>query len=664
MKMSVLPLKFRAMHAWRGTTAGNPVDPRADGQSRSIVLMAAWLGLLFGLAQALIPAASHVVLHRYIWYLGPHIIWITPLANLLVFLALGVPFYVAARLWPSVVSVRFAAFVFSFVGFLSLLWASTALQGYAALLLATGLAVQSSRVLTDLFCSAASDLRRSRVPGIGGSYPDRREQPAPAGGTSVGVALSRRQFLVGAGGAGISMAGLTAGTRGWQILAEEDRLARLPLPSASSPNVLLIVLDTVRARSTSLYGYRRPTTPTLERLSASGVCFDRAVSTAPWTLPSHASMFTGRYHHELSANWVTPLDRTFPTLAEAFSAQGYLTAGFAANVFYLSRDSGLDRGFAHYEATLEWPGILVMDSPLGRTLLSHDSLRRAIGYFDDVGRKRADSVSSSFLAWLSQRDERRPFFAFLNYFDAHSPYFPPPPYDGMFGRKVARQNPRLDIPWDWTPTQIEAEMGAYDGAVAYLDDQVGELVEVLARRGILENTLLVVVGDHGEQFGDHGLMSHGNSLYLPSIHVPLLISFPPRVPRGARIREPVTLRDLAATIVDLVELPNGDVFPGHSLAKRWDRARSAGAEQESAVLSEVSRSPFDEGMLGPVTKGSMASLILGQYHYIRNGDGSEELYDVENDPEEIRDLSGEGNSKGLLQKFRAALETALARDGG
>ena len=122
-----------------------------------------------------------------------------------------------------------------------------------------------------------------------------------------------------------------------------------PSPSAAAPNVLLIVLDTVRADHLSLYGYDRPTTPALERWARRGILFSEARATAPWTLASHASLFTGRWPHELGVRWMTPLGTTAPTLAEHFGSRGYATAGFVANLIYCSYDTGLDRGFTHYE---------------------------------------------------------------------------------------------------------------------------------------------------------------------------------------------------------------------------------------------------------------------------------------------------------------------------
>src|SRR5262249_45638238 len=129
---------------------------------------------------------------------------------------------------------------------------------------------------------------------------------------------------------------------------KEWREAMRPLPAPGSPNVLLIVLDTVGADHLSLYGYQRPTSPTIDELAPRGIRFDRAQATSSWTLPSHASMFTGRWPHELSVGWLTPLDGTHPTLAAFLGARGYATAGFVANTTYCASDSGLGLGFAAY----------------------------------------------------------------------------------------------------------------------------------------------------------------------------------------------------------------------------------------------------------------------------------------------------------------------------
>ena len=214
--------------------------------------------------------------------------------------------------------------------------------------------------------------------------------------------------------------------------AERRALAGLPPAIPGSPNVLMIVLDTVRADHLSPYGYHRDTSPNLARLAARGVRFEQARSTAPWTLPSHASMFTGRWPHELSARTGHPLDATYPTLAEVLSRKGYAAAGFVANTHNGNGWYGLDRGFARYEdfyrntevSTTE----ILLSSSLGRSLVKSGPGGRILRYLSGgspySARKDASMINRDALSWLSGR-EGRPFFVFLNYYDAHGPYVPP-----------------------------------------------------------------------------------------------------------------------------------------------------------------------------------------------------------------------------------------------
>src|SRR5262249_3096125 len=251
----------------------------------------------------------------------------------------------------------------------------------------------------------------------------------------------------------------------------------------------------------------------------------------PWTLASHGTMFTGRYPHELSADWLTPLDDSYPTLAEFFGERGYLTAGFVSNTRYCSYEHGLDRGFAHYEDYPVSAEQIVVSSSLVRFLSTMPPLRETTANREFPPRKSAAEINRAFLNWVS-RQEQRPFFAFLNYFDAHAPYRPPPPFDLRFGRKRASAWNRLartELIPQW---ELKAMYDAYDGALAYIDTQLGSLFEELGHRGVLENTLVIITSDHGEEFGEHGLLDHGNSLYFPSIHVPLVVYFPGRVPQG------------------------------------------------------------------------------------------------------------------------------------
>jgi arylsulfatase A-like enzyme len=222
------------------------------------------------------------------------------------------------------------------------------------------------------------------------------------------------------------------------------------------------------------------------------------------------------------------------------------------------------------------------------------------------------------------------------------------------------QDPWVREAHPYSSEEVETLMAAYDGAIAYLDHQVGLLFDALERRGLLENTLVIITSDHGEQFGEHGLMTHGNSLYLPLLHVPLVISFPSRVPAGKRVFEPVTLRDIPATVMDLVKFDGAPPFPGDSLVQYWNGERFPG-RSATTLLSEVNKGINQVEWL-PVMKGDMKSLVMEGIRYIKNGDGREELYDFENDPAEERDLADSEEGRRALERFRRSLTTLIARN--
>jgi arylsulfatase A-like enzyme len=425
--------------------------------------------------------------------------------------------------------------------------------------------------------------------------------------------------------------------------------------------VILIVLDTVRAQSLSLYGYGRDTTPNLTRIAARGIRFDRAFSTAPWTAPSHASMFTGKLPHEMTVNWNRPLDQSSPTLAGTLAARGYATAGFVANTTYCSYETGLDRGFAHYEDyDVSLAEILSCSAIVQRTLNfahHHPVLARRLGLGELAGsrRKCAARINHDFLSWLD-RNSGRPYFAFLNYFDAHHPFVPPlaesqalPP----LGRTPATPG-EMRLLRDWwerdkrnlDPRDLELVRDCYDQCIASLDLHVGRLFDELERRDLLRETIVVITSDHGEHLGEHGLFGHGCSLYLPEIHVPLIVVAPGIAPEGRVVKEPVSLRDIPGTVDDLLG-PQGTgtgVFPGRSLAVTWSGAAVAAVP----VVSEIDAPPEADPNHGrsPSSRGPMTSLIDGHKHVIKNGDGREERYDLDEDADEAHDL----NSKRDVRK--------------
>jgi len=450
---------------------------------------------------------------------------------------------------------------------------------------------------------------------------------------------------------------------GGEKVREYYAISNLPPPvSTQTPNVLLIVLDTVRSQSLSLYGYYRKTTPRLSEFAQSGVRFDKALSTSPWTLPSHGSMFTGYFSHQLSTNWRSPLDSTYPTLAEELNKSGYLTAGFVANLEYCSYVYGINRGFLHYEDFEISPGQLAISASLVRKNFGIPNFRW-FGYYELLNRKTAPELNRDFLNWLAQtKKEGRPFFAFLNYFDAHEPYLPPAPFNRMFATGPP-SFPFADLWRKYTPQGAQSLRDLYEGAIAYLDSQIGILLQELKTQGILDNTIVIITSDHGEEFSEHGIPGHGHSLYISSLHVPLVISFPPRVPAGGIVSEWVSLRDLPATIIDLIKpkhLPQGNPFPGDSLARYWDKHEMdlSLPKEVSPILSEL-RYAIGLPEWFPVSKGDMKSMFTQNLHFIVRGDGQDEIYNLRHDPWETQDLSeaplGHALSSCLKDQLHAAL---------
>jgi arylsulfatase A-like enzyme len=607
--------------------------------STGYLLYAVWFGLLAGLADVSILATQKLFLHKAI-HLSPFFVWMAPLAGVCLLAIPGLGLMLMARWCPRFVSLRVTIFVFSFLGFSSLLFALPRLHRVAMLLLAAGLAVQTARLVSKYRGEFHSVVRRTLL------------------------------WMI------LLVAVPSLYLHGRQILAERRALAKLPPARPEAPNVLLITLDTVRSPNLSLYGYDRPTTPQLEKFAGTGVIFERAISTSSWTLPSHATMFTGRYPHELSADWLQPLDATYPTLAEVFSTHGYLTAGFVANTYYCGYESGLTRGFVHFEDYLLSPGEIINSSSLGELIFagrmnSVNIFRRILNNYQFFGRKSAEEVNDSFLSWLSGA-QGRPFFAFLNYYDAHDPYIPPQPFADRFAPTTSQSHAFTRLVQSlWAPksafrqerfSEKQIRINGYDGSIAYLDQQLGALFDELDKRGLLLNTLVIVTSDHGEQFGAHGLFKHANSLYRQTLHVPLIMAFPGHIPAGGRVREAVTLRDLPVTMLELIDLHGDARLPGNSLARYWNGAPGSGMLAADTLLAEISAG-INTPPEYPVSKGDMKSLICNALHYIRNGDGGEELYDFENDSTEQRNIAASEQGRLRLDFFRRRLKGVLTSCG-
>jgi arylsulfatase A-like enzyme len=639
------------------STTAPPQPALAMGRLRPYQLFAIslWCGLVAGpLEVGTIVLRKHTLDVNQFYWMTRHFVWLIPLTNLLIFALLGLVLPVLVRGSPargSWLSTR----LLCFLTLLATFWAAfPGIYGPAGCLIALGMAAR----LVPFLERHAAVFRRC-------------------------VTIS---FPV------LAVIALFLPVSVWA----EDRLkerheAARPLPPTGSPNVLLIVLDTVAASHLSLHGYDRRTSPTLDSLAQRGVRFERVQATSSWTLPSHAGFFTGRWPHELSTGWLTPLDASSPILAEYLGARGYATAGFVANAFYCGTDSGLARGFTRYqdrifpELSAFKPAALVARPVEGlraihqflRERVSVAFLPELIALFDAGNRKPAAVVSRELLGWLSTRTQpERPFFAFVNFFDVHYPYQPAAGGIHRFGVRP-RTDREIEVIENWriadksklSARELAFARDSYDDCIADLDEQLGRLIDELERRGVLESTWLIITSDHGESFGEQpGVYVHGTSLYQSQLHVPLVIVPPSTSPRVARpvIPEIVSLRDLPATVVDLLDFEDGAPFPGKSLARLWEGPTSPGGSDRTAsptspALSEVVPTnplePDPTKMLD--NRRVWASLAEGDLTYIRvsHGGGAQEgLYDLREDPRQSRNLSEEPGRQSVLQRMRTALD--------
>jgi arylsulfatase A-like enzyme len=623
-----------------------PQDCRDRVGLLRLLALSLWCGLTAGLLEVVARVVCRAIdpISR-LYMMTRHFVWLTPLANVLIFFGVAWILAGVVRLWPRRGEWLGVRLLFALTIVPMLMVIAPQVYPEAWLILALGIVSRSIPWL---------QRRRTKLRLVlAWSFPG----------------------LVGL------VAILAASDFGTEWI-KHRRAAGHSLPAPGSPNVLFIVLDTVRADHLSLYGYRRPTTPVLERLAKWGIRFDAARAPAPWTLPSHASFFTGRLPHELGVEWLTPLRSNFPMLAEYLGFHGYATAGFVANTGYCSYDTGLDRGFIQYEdyilKKLDFFRTSILVETTVRSVLLADQRTdvrpvHATGefvrrWFYAGDRKDAGSINRSFLDWLARRPEsRRPFFVFLNYLDAHAPYKLPKEAQPRFGRKPQTDD-ELRVIYDrWNLIDkltlpghfLTLARDSYDNGLVYLDERLGTLFDELQRRGVLEQTLVIITSDHGEGMGEHDLFDHGQSLYSTEINVPLLI-IPPANRRIERVvRDVVSLRDLPATVVDLLGLGAGSPFPGRSLAELWRHSASKVARAAvDEVVSELgSPNPANPNHgRSPAVRGPMISLSDGDFVYIRNeGDGTEELFSERDDPHQLTNRAGSDALKPILERFRENL---------
>ena len=609
--------------------------PTGSSISSAFFVIAMWFGIVAGLMEG----AGLLLFQRINWiqwgrlmHVSKEVLWISPLVDLFFFLIVTLLVWLISRFSQRIPAIRLLIFVLTFLTIYDWLTLTNRLYHRACLILALGVAVALTRWIAKKEFASVAFWKKS-IPWL--------------------VALFLLTFFAIQGG---------------KWAGEKIAVTKLPAAPPSSPNVLVIVLDTLRADHLSSYGYARKTSPEMDRIASQGVLFENAIAPCSWSLPSHASLLTGRPPSQHGMQNVQPMPWLgwnknslggYPTLGDALQHRGYRTAAFSANRIYFTSNVGLGRGFIHFEDYFDSVGDSFVRTLYGREFArlylnrsEKSKMTRALRYLKldswldkdsegsgDFGgaygvRKRASLVNQEVLQWIDH-DRQHPFFLFLNYLDVHYSYGGPRGY------------PKPD--WDRGTTIDE-----YDAGLKYVDDYIGRLLRDLEQRGLAENTIVVITSDHGESLGAHGLSYHGAALYRELIQVPLIISFPAQIPSGHRVKTPVSNTAIAATIMDLLGTGDQGAFPGPPLSALW---KSPELEPNwPNPISELAKTdiivPADrvvEGKIPIATNGWMRSVVTSRWHLIAHEKFGLQLYDWTNDPNESRNLidSPEGRATAL-----------------
>ena len=443
--------------------------------------------------------------------------------------------------------------------------------------------------------------------------------------------------------------------------------------AADAPNVLFLVWDTTRADRLSLYGYDKPTTPNLERWGAKGVVFDRAVSPAMWTPPSHSSMFTGAAptHHGVEATnkW---LDAHHTTLAEWLGQHGYDTWAFSANP-YVAPSTNITQGFTQVDTTFSGKWRKEARKATRSKLIDEDASTDISPRWKAQPGQRASGMAHAFkdagpvahaalFEWFQARpDPAKPWFAFINMMEAHIPRVP-----SMESRKALMNDEQIALGLvtdaaqinllahtfgkkHFTPAQVDAINGVYDAAILDMDMATGALLDDLERKGLLKNTIVVLTADHGENLGDHGMFGHKFNVYDTLLHVPLVVWWPGHLD-PKRVAFPVSNLNLFTTLLDLVGLaPPPDKIESTGSLLDLAAAVPVFAELNEATPVSINRIA---GLYGIEDKSpylrTYRAVEFDGWKYIEVSDfehkalpGMHELYELATDPLESTNRAAE-----------------------
>jgi arylsulfatase A-like enzyme len=443
-------------------------------------------------------------------------------------------------------------------------------------------------------------------------------------------------------------------------------------PQPKGPNVILIVMDTVRADRMSLYGYTRKTTPFLEELAANSAVFENAFSPGSWTPPAHGSLFTGLYpsQHKIHGehHW---LYGEFRTLAEILSDSGYRTVSFSNN-HYVSSMTNMTQGFQETWHKGEWTDTLSLPRrSLGGAVVSFLSwlmdrinvrvrakiIKNPAQMWDYP---TAKTTNEAFMTWFEEnRDTTNPFFIYFNYMEAHDPYNPEEEYARLFlTPKELEKSYRLQIryppgEWNWdlsksnyTKDDLRIMNLLYDACIRMIDEELKSFIDKLSRAGVLDNTLLIITSDHGEYLGTHNRTGHGAGLHDQLLHIPLVVRYPKLFPPGTRTDKPVNLIDVFETILSVAgieERPKG-ITGAVALNNIESVERTYSPAESLFQLNNFVNASFTDNQSKWFQE--YKSLRGLEYHYIWASRGKSELYNVVEDPFETTNILEEKKSVG------------------
>lgn len=397
------------------------------------------------------------------------------------------------------------------------------------------------------------------------------------------------------------------------------------------PNIIIIAVDTLRADHLGCYGYYRPTSPHIDRLASEGVLFEQCYSPSAWTLPSFMSMFTGLMPevHKCTYFRCPPLADSIPTLPEQFKARGYFCGAVVCNGLVGGR-YGFYRGFDIYDDYSVFLDVGI--NSFAETL--YDDHR-------NIGNVVFGDIVTHHTKCLIERADKsgKPLFLFILYYAPHNEYIPPHPYNMLYDPdyqgRVSGYNIKdfKNSPPDGR--DLQHVIARYDGEITYVDNQIGEILQKINDISDPNNTITILVSDHGEAFAEHGKMIHGNSAYREEVHVPMIWKWPGVLAKGHRVRAPVSTLDIAKTLKELIPLETLHLLQGESL---WPGLSGGNMPEDRPVFSR-------EGDHIAITLNNLRCHFNKGY----------ELYDISKDPREQHKLAESSNSH-FLASMKISLE--------